>query len=171
MNIEQKNKKNLVLVIGIIIIIIIIGIIFGIKYIGDDQNTKLNNGEEVTEKKNTLFSVNDIISGKNNFFEYSNYRWEFLTDDIDSVSIWKGTIKNISNKNLKGNLRLKFYDANKKIIGDAQKYYLEEMDDSSDIFVLEPGEESNISFTYYSEDLKEGYNLHDVKYISIENIE
>ena len=196
-NITSKKKMNLGLIIGFIIIvgIIIIGITFGTKLLNkNDVNLKPNNdGSDITDKNdnsdnnigntnednndlihkehNRFFSTNDIITSKNNYFEYNNYKWEFLFDDINSVSIWQGTIKNISNKNLKGNLRLKFYDLNYKVIGDVQKYDLDYEVDSSNVFVLEPGEESNISFTYYSEELNEGYNLQDVKYISIEDIE
>lgn len=162
---NPEKKMNLGLIIGlvIIVVIIIIGIIFGIKFSNKDNGS-------VNEKDNSFFSINDNISSKNNYFEYSNYKWEFLFDDFDSVTIWKGKIKNISNKTLKGNLRLKFYDSNNNVIGDVQKYDLIEEIDSSDVFILKPGEESNISFTYYSEELNDGYCLKDVKYISIEDI-
>lgn len=168
---NPEKKMNLGLIIGlvIIVVIIIIGIIFGIKFSNKD-NGSVNEKDLDHKEYNSFFSINDNISSKNNYFEYSNYKWEFLFDDFDSVSIWKGKIKNISNKTLKGNLRLKFYDSNNNVIGDVQKYDLIEEIDSSDVFILKPGEESNISFTYYSEELNDGYCLKDVKYISIEDI-
>lgn len=188
-NISPKKKQNSSLIKSLILIvgIIIIGITFGMKLLNkNDDNFKKNDNEsnvtdindnsninsnyENDEESNRFFSINDTITTKNNYFEYNNYKWEFIFEDTDGVSIWQGTIKNISNQNLKGNLRLKFYDNNNKVIGDVQKHKFDKKIDPSDVFVLEPGEKSNMSFTFYSKELYEGYNLEDVKYISVEDI-
>ena len=192
-NVKSTKKTNLCLIIGLVIIvsIIIIGIFFRTKFPNknnvnlkpnnngnniidnsDNNNVSpnINNNDLTYKEYNRFFSINDTITSKNNYFEYTNYKWDFLNEDIDGVSIWQGTIKNISNKNLKGNLRLKFYDLNKKIIGEVQRFDLEDEVDPYNIFVLKPGDESKLSFSYYSDDLNEGYDLQDVKYISIEDI-
>lgn len=136
----------------------------------DTSGVNNYNNEIDFKENNKFFSISDIITCENNYFEYYNYEWDIPFGDIDGVSIWNGTIKNITDKNLKANLRLKFYDLNNNVIGDIQRYNLYYEVDSSDIFVLEPGEESKISFTFYSNELNEGFSLEDVKFISVEDI-
>ena len=141
---------------------------------GEKGNINQTDGNNQSNLIGELISVTEKINVTNSLFEYKNYEWEYdATFSEDSAFIWMGTLKNITDKKLEMNIHLKFYDENKQLIGEYQHddtNGIDESDDTSEAFILEPNDIKNPSFTIYSNDLYEGYSIQKVAYISVEDI-
>lgn len=118
------------------------------------------NCKEIKSSNKDLVSIESIINGKNNVFEYSNY--EFIKNKVDlSYSLSFGTIKNITNSNQYASINIFFYDNNKNEIGKYNANY--------DIEIL-PNQLVELSFNFNDIYLYSGYKYEDVKYVSFNDI-
>ena len=123
------------------------------------------------KENNNMHTINEIISYKNNMFEYTDISISEYDEDFGSIIIFTQKIKNISNTELNPNIRIKFYDENKIEILDYQ--YRDLSTELNSYTSLKPNETGNQSFTLYDERvdfLVDNVSLKNIKYFSIEDI-
>lgn len=135
----------------------------------DKPEIKDNQEPNNNTTSSKLISINEKINATTNLFQYSNYEWDYDASFYkDGAMIWMGTIKNISNEPLNYNIHIKFYDSNKKLIGEYQHETTKKSDNEK--FALDPNESRNLSFSFYSKYLNNNHSVSEIKYISIEDI-
>lgn len=164
----QKNTSNKKISL-IIIIIVLLSIVSYImiwdnrsKYDGNEEIIENGIDQETTRE---LFKIDERVVVENNYFTYDKYEFEVMGT---SIIIWQGILTNLHDEELNANIRVKFYNEDKVLIGNHLHTSLE--NELLEYFSLLPNESKNVSFTVYDDDLFDGYELLDIMYYSIEDI-
>lgn len=100
----------------------------------------------------------------NNYFKYSEIEFDY---DIYGILVWIDKIINISSQSMNENIAIKFYDINKQVIGEHQRY---ELTEPLDYWNLEPGVTEFTMILIDAQELNSGKSLSDIMYYSIENL-
>ena len=137
------------------------------KAIGGVVEETISNNEEANASK--LFAIGDKVDYGNNLFEYKGVYIDDYNPEYGSRIVWTNSITNITSTTQMVNIHIKFYDIDKKCIGDYQNESDLTVDETSP-FAVPPQGRKNPSFTIRNSHLNEGKTLNDVRYFSIENI-
>ena len=145
----------------------------------DKNSSEYEEEQDKGDPVNTLYSITEHVSCENNLFKYADLWLDEYNKNLKSIVVWVNPIKNISNDTQYANVRIKFYDADKKMIFDCQHRDIGYA--SNFAMSLDVGRSCNVAFTFYDDMARNGYygnypvadnfSFKDVKYFSVEDID
>lgn len=147
----------------------------GYNYIESSQNNLLDYDisdykTEVDDSYNlnvsTVYKIGETVTVQNNYFRYENLK---LTSNEGSIYISGLKVLNVSDTTVNTNINLLFYNIEKVVIGSYQYRSLD--DEVKDSGFIEPGSYAYSIYSIFSSSLYEGYEVSDIYYFSVENLE